>query len=134
MSEDRHRPSEPYSPRPSDLIADRLHILAAWALRTGVSLTIDGWIVDGHGLLDLAEQQARAEEELIARWQAFRDHYVAYTATTKERDEVLRVAIGEMEQRRSDGETRKSLRLCKLRRPPLAKVRAAVAEARRAAG
>lgn len=116
------------------MIADRLHVLAAWALRAKITLTVDGWIVDGHALLDLAEQQTAAESELVARWQAFRDYYVSYTTTTREREQVLRVAIGDMEQRRGDSDTRKSLRLCKLRRPPLAKVRAAVAEARRAAG
>lgn len=132
MSNDRHRPSEPHSPRPSDMIADRLHILAAWALRTKVTLTVDGWIVDGHAMLDLAAQQARAEDELVARWQEFRDHYVSYTTTTREREKVLRTAIAAMEQHRGDDATRKSLRLCKLRRPPLAKVRDAIAQARSA--
>ena len=131
---DRHRPSEPHAPRPSDRIADRLHILAAWSLRTGITVRVDGWILDGHALVDLATAQERSEEELIAKWQAFRDFYVGYTSATRERDRVLQAAIDQMERLRADAETRTSLRLCKLRRPPLAKVRAAVEEARRAAG
>jgi hypothetical protein len=133
MSE-RHRPSETHAPRPSDRIADRLHLLAAWSLRTGITVRVDGWILDGHALADLAAAQERSEEELLARWQAFRDFYVSYTASMRDREKLLRTAIDEMEQHRHDEETRRSLRLCKLRRPPLAKVRAAVAEARRAAG
>lgn len=111
-----------------------MHILAAWALRRGVTLRIDGFILDGHALVDLASTQERAESELLARWQEFRDYYVVYTRQMQDRERVLREAIAEMEQRRGDADTRTSLRLCKLRRPPLAKVQAAVAEARRAAG
>lgn len=133
MQDHRHRPSEPHSPRPSDKIADRLHILAAWALRTGVTLRVDGWILDAHAVVDLAAAQERSEAELIAKWQAFRAFYVDYTRVTADRERVLRTAMEQMQQH-GDGDSRKALRLCKLRRPPLAKVRAAVEEARRAAG
>ena len=127
---ERHRPSEAFSPRPSDLIADRLRVLAAWATLTRTSITIQRVVFDGPALEQLAEEQARDEAALLQHWSAFRDFYTEYTATLKDREAILLEAIAEVAQMRSDRGTRNALRLCRLRRPPLAKVQAIVAESR----
>jgi len=126
----RHRPSEPFSPRPSDLIADRLRVLAAWATLTGATVTIDGAVFDGPAFERLAEAQARDEALLLEHWRTFRGFYGDYTRTLKEREAILLAAISEVARTRSDSGTKKAIRLCRLRRPPLAKVSAIVAQAR----
>jgi len=131
---DRHRPSEPYSPRPSDLIADRLRVLAAWATLNATTVTIDGAVFDGAAFEELAEEQARDEAQLLEQWKTFRAFYAQYTETLKQREMILLAAIAEVVKTRSDSGTKKALRLCRLRRPPLAKVNALVAEARRKTG
>jgi hypothetical protein len=131
---DRHRPSEPYSPRPSDLIADRLRVLAAWATLNATTVTIDGAVFDGAAFEELAEQQARDEVQLLEHWKTFRAFYANYTETLRARETILLAAIAEVSKTRSDTETKKALRLCRLRRPPLAKVSAMVAAARRRTG
>jgi hypothetical protein len=128
----RHRPSEPISPRPSDLIADRLRVLAAWATKSGTSIEIDGKRFDGAALEALAQSQLMAETELLAHFRVFRGYYVNYTDVLQKRERLLREAIQHLELHRDNAATRTVLRLCKLRRPPLAKVRALVAEARAA--
>jgi len=127
---DRHRPSEPYSPRPSDLIADRLRVLAAWATLNGMNVPVDGAVFDGPAFARLAEEQARAEADLLEHWRTFRSFYAQYTETLKEREAILLGAIAEVSRTRTDVATKRAIRLCRLRRPPLAKVRAIVAEAR----
>ena len=127
---DRHRPSEPYSPRPSDLIADRLRVLAAWATMNGTTVTIDGAVFDGAAFARLAEQQACDEADLLEHWRTFRSFYAQYTETLKERETILLGAIEAVSRTHNDVGTKRALRLCRLRRPPLAKVSAIVAEAR----
>lgn len=130
---ERHRPSEPFSPRPSDLIADRLRVLAAWATLTGATVSIDGAVFDGAAFERLAELQARDEAQLLEHWRTFRAFYAQYTAARKARETILLAAIAviaELATARGDGDAKKALRLCRLRRPPLAKVNALVAEAR----
>ncbi len=127
---ERHRPSEPFSPRPSDLIADRLRVLAAWATINATTVTIDGAVFDGTAFERLAQEQACDEALLLEHWRKFRDFYAGYTARLKERESILLAAITEVSRMRSDTGTKKALRLCRLRRPPLAKVSAIVAEAR----
>lgn len=131
---DRHRPSERLAPRPSDRIADRLHVVAAWATRTRSVVEIDGLALDGQALFAVAAAQERDETALLARFATFRELYESYTATVADRERVLFAAIAQMEQHASEPATRASLRLSRLRRPPLAKVRAVVEEARRTAG
>ncbi len=131
---ERHRPSERLAPRPSDRIADRLHVVAAWATRANVTLSIDDQTLGGPELFALAEAQARDETELLHRFASFREFYASYTARLATLERVLASAIAEMERRVAEPATRASLRLSRLRRPPLAKVRAVVDEARRGCG
>lgn len=127
---ERHRPSEPFSPRPSDLLADRLRVLAAWATINAATVTIDGAVFDGAALERLAQEQACDEALLLEHWSRFRSFYAGYTTRLKERESILLAAINEVSRVHSDSGTKKALRLCRLRRPPLAKVSAFVAEAR----
>jgi hypothetical protein len=129
---DRHRPSERLAPRPCDRIADRLHLAAAWATTTGTTVQVAGVALTGDDLSVVATAQERDEAELLARFEAFRDFYTQYTVTLADRERVLFATIAEMRRRATEPSTRASLRLAQLRRPPLAKVRAAVSEARRA--
>lgn len=131
---ERHRPSERLAPRPSDRLADRLHVVAAWATRVRVALRIDDRTLDGPELFALAEAQERDETELLRRFATFREFYSGYTSALSARERVLFTAIAEMERRAAEPATRAALRLSRLRRPPLAKVRAVVDEARRASG
>ncbi|MBI2389014.1 MAG: hypothetical protein HYV09_05290 [Deltaproteobacteria bacterium] len=122
----RHRRSEPFAPRPSDLIADRLRVLAAWALRRGATVDVDGTLLDGAALDRIAQAQSLAESELATWWKGFRGYYSSYGEVLRERERLLHRAIAELEALRADADARRTLRLCKLRRPPLAKVREAV--------
>lgn len=129
----RHRRSEEFAPRPSDLIADRLRVLAAWALRHGATVDVDGARLDGAALEQIAHAQSLAESELATWWKGFRGYYTSYSEVLRERERLLFRAIAELEALRADADARRTLRLCKLRRPPLAKVREAVDAGRRTA-
>lgn len=121
--ENRHRRSEVFAPRPTDLLADRLRLLAEWAVRRGAEIEIDGIPWDGAKLTGLAAEQARAELELSERWQGFRGFYETYGATRATREKLLHAAIAELSKLRDDTDARRTARFCKLRKPPLAKVR-----------
>lgn len=134
MNKTRHRASEPFAPRPGDRIADRLHLVAAWATRVAAILNVDGAPFAAAEIAALAREQERDEQQLLERFQAFREFYAHYNETLRAREPVLFAGIAEMERRRGEPETRRAMRFCKLRRPPLAKVRAAVEETLRASG
>lgn len=121
--ENRHRRSEVFAPRPSDLLADRLRLLAEWAVRRGAVIQIDGKTWDGPMLTAVAAEQASAEQELSNRWQSFRGFYEAYGLDRETREKLLLAAIAELQQLRDDTDARRTARYCKLRKPPLAKVR-----------
>lgn len=125
MSE-RHRPSEPFSPRPGDLLAERLRLLATVVRRTGVVVDVDGVPWDADALDRIVEAQAIAEAELNARFRAFQQFYAAYTPVLRERERVLHGAIAWFDARDLGPTVKASIRMCKLRRPPLAKVRSLV--------
>lgn len=121
--ENRHRRSEVFAPRPSDLLADRLRLLAEWAVRRGAEIEIDGITWNGPKLTALAAEQASAERELLERWQSFRGFYEAYGVERETREKLLHAAIAELQKLRDDTDARRTARFCKLRKPPLAKVR-----------
>ena len=129
---DRIRAAEGLGPRPSELLADRLGAAAALARMTS-TLPIEG-APDARALAELSAVQRRDEDALIACWHNFREHYVRYLdimrareATLKRALDVLSAATGD---RAAPPKVRAALRMCRLRRPPLAKVEALVAEAR----
>lgn len=127
----RHRPSAALAPRPGDLIAGRWHALAAFARITAVTETLDGKVFDADAIQSIATSQQLAEDELCARWRAFRDYYVQYTEVVREREDLLRRVVECLAERHRDVRSRDALRLCRLRKPPLAKIDALVAESRR---
>lgn len=120
----RHRRSEVFAPRPSDLLADRLRLLAQWASRRGATLVLDGVSFDGPKLAALALAQATAESELTQWWRRFRGFYEDYGATREANDRLLQAAIAELEKLEGDVDAKRTARHCKLRKPPLASVRA----------
>ncbi len=130
----RHRPSEPFSPRPGDFVAERLRVLAAVVRRTGATVEVDGVPWSADALDRIVEAQAIAEAELRARFRAFQELYAAYTPVLRERERLLHGAIAWFDARDLGPEVRASIRLCKLRRPPLAKVRRVVEPLPMAAG
>lgn len=129
----RHRPSEPFSPRARDLIADRLHLLSALLDASGTSFDLDGLRWDGEALARIAQDQERLENELLESFRAFREIYAAHTAARALHLRVLETGIETVARADADRRRAAALRLCRLQRPPLAKVHAAIAEARRGA-
>lgn len=121
--QNRHRRSEDFAPRPSDLLADRLRVLAEWAVRRGATIEIEGRRWGAEDLTRLAAEQAESERELQERWTSFRRFYEEYGAAREQREKLLFAAIAELEKLREDVDARRTARFCKLRKPPLAKVR-----------
>jgi len=119
----RHRRSEVFAPRPSDLIADRLRLLAEWAVRRGAVIELEGVPFDGPKLSALANAQSLAERELTQRWKDFRSFYEAFGRTRDAHEKLLLAAIAELDKLKEDTDARRTARYCKLRKPPLAKVR-----------
>jgi hypothetical protein len=126
----RHRPSEAFTPRPGDLIANRLQLVAALARPANVTFEAEGTTWNHESLSAAAEDQARVETELLAVFAAFRDIYTRHGELHRVRTAVLAKATEVL----STTASKNDLRLCRLRRPPLAKVQVAIAEARRRAG
>lgn len=126
----RHRPSEAFAPRPGDLIASRLQLVAALARAARVTFEVEGTTWDHESLSSAAEDQSRVEAELLSAFAAFRDVYTRHGELHRVRSAVLAKATEAV----SPMVTKNEARLCRLRRPPLAKVQVAIAEARRRAG
>ena len=122
--ENRHRRSEVFAPRPSDLLADRLRLLAEWAVRRGACIELDGRLWQPEDLTRLAAEQAESERELQERWTSFRRFYEEYGEAREAREKLLFAAIAALEKLQGDVDARRTARFCKLRKPPLAKVRA----------
>ena len=97
---------------------------AAWAKGAGAVTEVAGLRVDAEILHSLADQQSTAEDELVARYDALRTLYPDHVELTQKHESLMRAAIEGFERTRSDDVSRRALRLCKLRRPPLAKIRA----------
>ena len=133
----RVRAAEGIGPRPSELLADRLDAAAALAKLTASRAGLDGdparERVDFAALAELASVQRGDEDELLARWHHFRGYYVAYLDVVRAREATLKGALDALAtitgERAGDPKVRSALRLCRLRRPPLAKVEALVSEA-----
>jgi hypothetical protein len=130
MDMKRHRPSEAFTPRPSDLIATRLRLAAALVGEANVEFDAEGRRWNAESLQEAAEDQARVEEELVAAFAAFRDIYTRHGELLRVRSALLARATELV----APIAPKHELRLCRLRRPPLAKVEVAIAEARRRAG
>jgi len=120
----RLRALESLTPRPGDRIAHRIRALAAWAKNAGATTEVAGLRVDAEILHTIADKQSTAEDELIARYEALRTLYPEHVELTRKHESLMRSAIEGFERARGDEATRRALRLCKLRRPPLAKIRA----------
>jgi hypothetical protein len=126
----RVRATEGIGPRPSELIADRLFAVAALAQ---VTRPENAESIDVEALSKLASEQRRDEEELIQRWDRFRSYYLEYLTALPARQSTLKRALDALSiqaaARAGDPSVRSALRVCRLRRPPLAKVEAIVAAA-----
>lgn len=129
----RNRAGEGLGPRPSELLADRLGAAAALFRMAPAPVALEG-IPDARALAELSSLQRRDEEELLARWHHFRDYYRSYLDTMRAREASLKRAVDALSaatgDRSASPKVRSALRICRLRRPPLAKVQAIVAEAR----
>jgi hypothetical protein len=117
---ERHRRSEPFAPRPSDLLAARLRMLAAWAVRRDVALELEGRRWSGPQLEALAERQAYAEATLGDVWRRFRSFYEAYGQLRESNDRLLQAAIRDLDRMTDDVDARRTARGLKLRNPPAA--------------
>ncbi|MGZ3420720.1 MAG: hypothetical protein ACXVEF_27285 [Polyangiales bacterium] len=126
----RHRPSEPFTPRPSDLIATRLRLVAALVREAKLEFEAEGTRWNGESLQEAAEDQARVESELVAGFTAFREIWARHG----ELHRVRSAALARATELVTPMAPKHELRLCRLRRPPLAKVEIAIAEARRRTG
>jgi hypothetical protein len=127
----RHRPTEPFAPRPADLIATRLRLVGALLRAANASVEVDGITWTGAMLEELADDHARIERELAEKFADLRAIYIRHDELTRIRRIVLERAI----EVAADKAPKPHVRMCRLHRPPLAKVHAAIAEARlRAAG
>jgi hypothetical protein len=126
----RHRPSEAFAPRPGDLIASRVQLIAALVRAARVTFEAEGTTWDHDALSAAAEKQAQIEAELLAVFAAFREVYMRHAELHRLHSSVIARATETLSTKASKND----LRLCRLRRPPLAKVQVAIAEARRRAG
>jgi hypothetical protein len=124
-SKPRHRPSERVAPRPSDFISNRILGLAAWMSRRGIRVEIESVAHDGHSLGALAEAHAKAEDELSTRFSVLRQWWIEHEHRTRAHEALL-LRVLEALPSELDAEGKVAVRLARLRRPPLAKVRALV--------
>jgi hypothetical protein len=128
----RLRAGEGIGPRVTELLADRLTATAAVARLAVARAPHEA--IEPDALAALASVQRLDEEELIARWRHFRVFYASYLESMRARESTMKRALEALSShaaaRSPDPKLRSALRVCRLRRPPLAKVQALVAEAR----
>ena len=115
----RHRASELWKPRPTDLCADRVEALARCAAMRGPIDLPDGRRLDARVLASIADEQRTRESELLETIGLARDAYETYQRATRGVRDLLLAGIAQLDGRieRSDAAARTALRTAKLRRP-----------------